>query len=139
MALRDFLNIGTKILDKVIPDPAQKAAANLELQKLAVSGDMAELTRSFDAIVAEAQSSDKWTSRARPSFMYVFYLMILSGIPYGVWYAIHSESAVHMADGLKAWLGAIPDSMWALFGVGYTGYSVSRSYDKGMSIKHGKK
>lgn len=136
MAHLDFLNIGTKILDKIIPDPAQKAAANLELQKLAVSGDMAELTRSFDAIVAEAQSSDKWTSRARPSFMYVIYLMILSGIPYGIWYAVHPESAVHMADGLKAWLGAIPDSMWALFGVGYTGYSVSRSYDKGMQIKH---
>jgi Holin of 3TMs, for gene-transfer release len=139
MALLDFLNIGSKIIDKIIPDPAQKADANLKLQQLAMSGDMAELTRSFDAIVAEAQSTDKWTSRARPSFMYVIYLMILFALPYGVWYAIHPASAMNMATGLKAWLDAIPDSLWGLFGVGYTGYSVSRSYDKGMTLKHGKK
>ena len=31
----DIVGAGLKILDKVIPDPAQKAQAALELQKLA--------------------------------------------------------------------------------------------------------
>lgn len=139
MGLLDILNVGSKILDKVIPDPAQKAEANLKLQQLAQQGDMAELNRSFDAIIAEAQSSDKWTSRARPSFMYVMYLMILSSIPFGVLFAFRPDIAGHITEGLGAWLGAIPDSMWALFGAGYVGYSASRSYDKGMEVKHWKK
>lgn len=139
MPLLDFLNIGTKIIDKIIPDPAAKAEANLKLQELAQAGDMAELQRSYDAIVTEAQSADKWTSRARPSFLYVMYLIILSSIPMGITTAINPQVAVNVATGFKAWLAAIPDSMWALFGTGYLGYSFSRSYDKFVDKKHGKK
>ena len=139
MNILEILGIGSKLIDKLFPDPAQKAEANLKLQQLAQQGDLTELNKSFDAIIAEAQSSDKWTSRARPSFMYVMYIMILSSIPFGIGYAIEPSGAMQVAEGLKSWLSAIPDSMWALFGAGYVGYSVSRSYDKGMEKKHGKK
>jgi hypothetical protein len=139
MPLLDLLNIGSKIIDKIIPDPVQKAEANLKLQELAQSGDMAELQRSYDAIIAEAQSQDKWTSRARPSFLYVMYLIILSSIPMGIVTAINPQISANIATGFKTWLAAIPDSMWALFGTGYLGYSVSRSYDKFVEKKHAKK
>jgi len=139
MPLLDFLNIGSKIIDKIIPDPQAKAEANLKLQELAQAGDMAELQRSYDAIVAEAQSPDKWTSRARPSFLYVMYLIILASIPMGILTAINPQVAVNIANGFKTWLAAIPDSMWALFGTGYLGYSASRSYDKFVEKKHAKK
>ena len=121
MALLDFLNIGSKLIDKLIPDPAQKAEAQLKLQQLAQQGDMAELTRSFDAIIAEAQSQDKWTSRARPSFMYVMYIMILSAIPMGIVFAISPSTAGNVVTGVKQWLDAIPGDMWTFFGVGYVG------------------
>ena len=39
----DIVGAGLKILDKVIPDPAEKAKAQLELQKLAQDGKLAEL------------------------------------------------------------------------------------------------
>ena len=39
----DIINTGLKIIDKVIPDPAAKAQAQLELQKLAQDGKLAEL------------------------------------------------------------------------------------------------
>ena len=136
MPLLDFLNIGSKIIDKIIPDPQAKAEANLKLQQLAQQGDLEELNRSYDAIVAEAQSADKWTSRARPSFMYVMYAIILSAIPMGILTAFNPLAATNIITGFKAWLGAIPDSMWALFGTGYLGYSVSRSYDKHMEKKY---
>ena len=139
MPLLDFLNIGSKLIDKIIPDPAAKAEAMLKLKELEQAGDMAELQRSYDAIVAEAQSSDKWTSRARPSFLYVMYIIILASIPMGILTAINPKIAVNIADGFKTWLGAIPDSMWALFGTGYLGYSASRSYDKFVEKKHAKK
>ena len=53
----DIIGAGLKIIDKVIPDPAAKAAAQLELQKLAQDGKMAEL----QADMNEANNiSDRW-------------------------------------------------------------------------------
>lgn len=82
-------------------------------------------------IVAEASSPDKWTSRARPSFMYVFYLVVIILVlaaPFvGVFFPAQMETFyVNVASGFKA----IPDAMWTTFGIGYLGYSASRSYDK---------
>jgi len=128
-----------KVADKIFPDAAQKEQFQLEMQKELQAMDMAELDMAKSAIVAEAQSTDKWTSRARPSFLYVMYLIILASIPMGILTSINPQVAVNIANGFKSWLGAIPDSMWALFGTGYLGYSASRSYDKHMELKHGKK
>lgn len=128
--LTSILDIGGKLIDKLIPDPSQKAAAQLNLLKLQQDGELDDLKTRLSAILAEAQSTDPWTSRARPSFMYVMYLMILSAIPMGILYAISPETANGIANGMKAWLGAIPQEMWGLFGVGYVGYAAARSYDK---------
>lgn len=127
------------LADKFIPDAKDKEAFQLEFNKQLQAMDMAELEDSYKAIIAEAQSSDKWTSRARPSFMYVMYIIILASIPMGIVTAINPVTAVNIANGFKAWLAAIPDAMWGAFGVGYVGYSASRSYDKHMELKHGKK
>lgn len=81
-------------------------------------------------MVAEAQSQDRWTSRARPAFLYVMYIMILAAVPMGVVYAINPTVAGNITIGVKAWLAAIPESMWALMGAGYLGYVGARSYDK---------
>ena len=78
--LTAVLNIGGKVLDKVLPDPEEKARAKLEMARLAQDEKFRELETSMKAIIAEAQSSDPWTSRARPSFLYVMYIMILAGI-----------------------------------------------------------
>ena len=57
----DIVGAGLKILDKVIPDPAAKAAAQLELQKLAQDGHLAEL----QADMNEANNiSDRWKADA---------------------------------------------------------------------------
>ena len=39
----EVLNIGTKILDKLIPDPEQKAKLQVELAKMAQEGKLADL------------------------------------------------------------------------------------------------
>jgi len=32
---------------------------------------------------------------------------------------------------MQAWLTAVPDTLWGVFGIGYTGYTVARSaWDK---------
>jgi len=125
------MNIGEKLIDKFFPDPVQAAQAKLEMKKMEQSGELEGIKVQMSAILAEAQSADPWTSRARPSFLYVMYIMILAAIPMGILSAFNPDIAVKIADGLKAWLNAIPNELWAVFGIGYTGYTVARSaWDK---------
>lgn len=126
----DLIKVGMGIIDKIIPDPNAKAAAQLELLRQEQAGSLDVVKVQMSAIIAEANSSDPWTSRARPSFMYVVYIMLLAGIPMGVVSAISPTVALAIAAGFKAWLTAIPDSLYALFGTGYVGYSIVRSVDK---------
>ena len=55
----DIIGAGLKIIDKVIPDPAAKAAAQLELQKLAQDGKLAELQADMNE---QNNVSDRWKS-----------------------------------------------------------------------------
>lgn len=125
-----IVDLISKGIDKAFPDPVEAAKAKVAVEQAAEQGKLAELQTQLSAIIAEANSSDPWTSRARPSFMYVMYIMLLSAIPMGVIAAISPATATAIAAGFKAWLAAIPDSLYALFGTGYVGYAVVRSYDK---------
>lgn len=73
-----------KLIDKIIPDPRARDAAKLELIKLQGSQEMETLRTQMAAILAEAQSADPWTSRARPSFLYVIYAIILGPYPWAL-------------------------------------------------------
>lgn len=127
------LDIGSKLIDKFIPDPVEKMKAQAGLLQMQQNGELKELETRMSAIIAEANSKDPWTSRARPSFMYVIYICILAGIPMGLLHAFYPAIAVGVAEGFKAWLQAIPDTLYTLFGVGYVGYSAARTVDKGRA------
>ncbi len=106
--------------------PEAKAVALGKLQEMENGIQLATIS----VALAEAQSSDKWTSRARPSFLYVMYTMILFAIPFGFLYAFRPEVAAKMAEGVGAFLKAVPSELWYVFGAGYLGYGAFRSYDK---------
>ena len=65
----DIIGVGMKLVDKLIPDPAQKAQAQLDLAKLAQEGKLADI----QADMNEAQeltkrlqadmTSDSWLSK----------------------------------------------------------------------------
>ena len=118
------------IIDKVVPDKEARERAKLELLKLQGSQEMQMLQTQLSAIVAEANSPDPWTSRARPSFLYVMYAMILWGIPMGLIAAFRPETARAVADGINAYLNGLPEPLYALFGTGYLGYTVARQWGK---------
>ena len=128
--ITDILNIGSTIIDKLFPDKSEKEKMKLELLRLQQDGELKEVEQRMSVMLAEAKSNDPWTSRARPSFMYVIYIMILFAIPMGILSAFNPEMAAQVAEGMKSWLSSIPDGLWATFGIGYTGYSVARSWDK---------
>lgn len=119
-----------KLLDKVLPDPKARDAAKLELIKLQGSQDMANLQMQLSAIIAEAQALDPWTSRARPSFLYVMYIMLLWSLPMGIIAAFHPQIASNIAAGMNAYLAGIPEPLYALFGTGYLGYTAARQWGK---------
>jgi hypothetical protein len=119
-----------KLIDKIIPDPQARDQAKLELLKLQGSQDMDSLRTQLSAILAEAQSADPWTSRARPSFLYVMYVLLLWAISMGLIAASRPEMAEAIAHGMNAYLNGIPDSLYALFGTGYLGYTAARSWGK---------
>ena len=131
MALLETL-IGpvTALLDKIIPDKEARAKAQLELLKLEGTQEMRMIEARLQAIVAEANSADPWTSRARPSFLYVMYILILTAIPMGLLSAFNPVAARDIAAGMNAYLGGLPEPLYALFGTGYLGYTAARQWGK---------
>lgn len=130
LTLGSIFSVGTKLIDKLIPDPEQKATAQLKLLQLQQSGDLDEMKTQLSAIIAEAQSADPWTSRARPTFLYVVYILLLWSIPMGVLTIFNPEAATAFTVGFKGWLSAIPEPILTLFGVVMTGYVAGRSWEK---------
>lgn len=125
-----LLEMGLKIFDKVLPDAEAKAKAQAELIRLQQAGEFKELEERMGAIKAEAASSDPWTSRARPTFLYVIYIMLLSAIPIGALFVFFPGEVERGIQGFKLWLEAIPQELYMLFGAGYLGYAHYRTADK---------
>lgn len=125
-----LIDLGHGIIDKIWPDPIEAAKAKLALAQADRAGDLDEMKQSMSVMLAEANSADPWTSRARPSFLYVVYVMLLMGIPMGFVSAYSVETATAIAGGFKAWLTAIPSELYILFGTVMTGYGVQRTWEK---------
>jgi hypothetical protein len=130
MALIDILSPVTKLIDKIIPDPKARDEAKLELLKLQGTQELEAIRTQLSALIAEAQSPDPWTSRARPSFLYAMYAIILWSIPMGLIAAVQPQMARDIAGGMNAYLNGIPQPLWALFGTGYLGYTAARQWGK---------
>jgi|UniRef100_UPI0035CBAF5C hypothetical protein len=125
----------TSIIDKVIPDPKARDEAKLKLLTLQGTQEMEQVKTQISAIMAEAQSADPWTSRARPSFLYVMYVLLLWAIPMGLIAAVRPEMARDIAAGMNAYLNGIPEPLYALFGTGYLGYTAARSWGKAKGLE----
>ena len=86
--------------------------------------------QSRDAIGEEVGSSDRFVSRARPTFLYVMYVMILAALPVGALASAWPDLAAAIAAGIAAYLRALPEPLYALFGAGYLGYTAARQWGK---------
>lgn len=73
MVLDALLGIGGKLIDKLIPDPAQKAEAQLKLTQMAQDGELARMANETDLYRTEQNNlterqqadmaSDSWLSK----------------------------------------------------------------------------
>ena len=124
------------IIDKVIPDKQARDKAKLELLQLEGSQELRLIETQISAIIAEANSHDPWTSRARPSFLYVMYAIILFAIPMGILSAFDAGAADRVGSGITAYLRGLPDELYALFGTGYLGYTAARQWGKIKGVEN---
>lgn len=108
--------------------PEDKLKAQQALQDAAAKAQQASLD--YDAklndiagqnIRADSSSNDKFTERARPSFLYVIIAVLAFnyiGIPLAQIFGSHTQPIT------------LPTDLLSLFGVGFCGYSVSRTSEK---------
>jgi hypothetical protein len=133
LPLGDILNVGSKILDRVLPDPDKKEAAKLELAKLAMSGDMAKLQSDIEAQRIEQENvtarwqadmnSDSWLSKnIRPlTLLFILFSYLLLAIGDGAgWFDV--------ADSFIELLG-----QWGMLVM--SAYYGSRTLEKIISMK----
>jgi hypothetical protein len=110
------------------PISADKAAEiALKVQEVEAGLEQARM----GVMLAEASSQDKWTSRARPAYMYVFYLVIVMlGVVaplLGVFFPVQMKV---FFENVTMGFRAIPNIAWEVFCAGYLGYTGFRSLDK---------
>ena len=129
--LPSLLPVLGNVLDRVLPNPEAKAKAQAELARMTQEGELKATELQLSAILAEAQSADRWTSRARPMFLYVMYAVIGLCFVGGIIGIFAPDAVATAAANIANLLAAIPEEMWWLFGAGYLGYAGARSYEKG--------
>jgi hypothetical protein len=89
IGLDALLNVGSKLIDKLIPDPEAKAKAQLELQKMAQDGELAKITNETKLYEVEQENvtrraeadmaSDSWLSKNIRPMTLIFLLAAYSG------------------------------------------------------------
>lgn len=117
-----ILDFGTKIIDRVIPDPQQAADAKLKLLELQSQGDLAQLAADTDIIKAgagvvqtEAASTNWLAASWRPVLMLVF-----GGLIVARWFG-WSTPGLSQAEALE---------LWSIVKIGIGGYVIGRSVEK---------
>ncbi len=124
------LSVAFDLIDNLFTSDDERLAAKHKILTEKNQHSLKVINIKMSAIVEEAKSKDKWTSRARPAFLYVMYFVIMScffGGILGIWWPTQVFQA---ADNIERLLAAIPEALWYLFGSGYLGYCGVRTYDK---------
>ena len=126
-----LFGIGEKLIDHWFPDAEEADKRKAELALMAQQGQLKELEIGMSAIIAEANSGDKWTSRARPSFMYLFYVLVTClVVVFPIIGIFFPEQMELFYSNVSSGFEAIPDAMWTTFTMGYLGYTGARTYEK---------
>ena len=109
------LGIGSKLIERLWPDPAQAAQARAQLLDLAQKGELAQLAAQAGIVQAEAASSHWLAANWRPILMLVFGALIVAR--WFGWAAPNLSEAEYLA-------------LWDIVRLGIGGYVVGRSLEK---------
>ena len=121
LPLTAILGVGSKLIDKFFPDPAEAAKRKLDLFEMQQRGELAELDAAMQVITSEAKSEHFLVSAWRPITMLSFVAIIANNYLLYPYLSLFWESAPILA---------LPPDMWDLLTVGLGGYVVGRSGEK---------
>lgn len=116
-----LLDVGLRIIEKLIPDPTAKAEAQRKLIELQQTGQLAEIEAATRVVVAEAQSEHPLTSQWRPLTMLTFTAIVANN------YILYPYLRLFWAD---APVLEMPEQLWNLLQIGIGGYVVGRTAEK---------
>lgn len=119
------LDLGTTLINKLFPDPAQAADAKLKLLELQQSGELAVMTAQTDINKEEAKNASLFVSGWRPAIGWVcalalFYQYLLKPLAMGI---LPSFGFVVPA------LPGLDDNLWQLM-MGMLGMGGLRTFEK---------
>ena len=130
--LTSALDLGSRLIDRLLPDPQAKAQAMLQLMQLKQSGELAQLTADTDLAraqlevnKAEATSSSLFVAGGRPFVIWVCGLALANDF-------ILRPFATFMASLLgkaAAWPALDAQSLMPLL-LGLLGLGAMRTYEK---------
>jgi hypothetical protein len=130
----DFIDDGIKLISSIVdaafPTTEAKASAEAKLLQAQADAYVNTLRAQQAVMLAEASSQDPWTSRARPSFLWVVYLLLLWSLPMSFVFAFSPETATKIVAGFGQWMSAIPNSITNLFETVMLGYTAGRTLEK---------
>lgn len=128
LLLGPLFEIGKSLIDRFLPDPAAKAAAELELVKMAADGDMKQMLAQLEINAQEAQNPSLFVAGGRPLFMWI------GGFGFG--YATIIQPFLAWVALIKGW-PAPPDVnvdlLWVVI-TGLLGIGGMRSFEKTKGV-----
>jgi len=68
LLLAPIFEIGKTILDRFVPDPAAKQAAEMELVRMAAEGELKQVIAQLEINAREAANPSVWVAGWRPAF-----------------------------------------------------------------------
>ena len=127
-----LLGIGGKLIDKLIPDPEQKAKAQLELAKMAQDGELAKMANDTDLYKTEQNNlterqkadmaSDSWLSKNIRPLTLIYILVSYLAL------AILDASVIDIAESFVVLLG-----QWGMLVMSF--YFGGRTLEKIIDMK----
>lgn len=110
-----LLEIGSKVFEKVFPDPAKADEAKLKLLEMSQNGELQELAARANIVKAEAESENWLVSSWRPILMLTFGGLIVAR--WFGWAAPNLSEAEYI-------------QLWNIVELGIGGYVVGRTAEK---------
>lgn len=95
LLLGPIFEIGGKIIDRLFPDPAQKAAAELELLKMTQAGDLQTVLAQLEINAKEAAHPSLFVAGGRPFFIWI------GGVAFG--YSVILQPLLVWVARIKGW------------------------------------
>lgn len=132
-----LIDLGSKVLDRVLPDKAANDAAKAELLKIQLTGELAQIAGQLDINKVEAASSSIWVAGWRPAFGWVgaaglaYQMVVRPLLSFTVstigshWFGNHFEAPSIEIQDLLALVGTM------------LGFGAMRSFDKSKGTDTG--